>query len=604
MFKDRFKSEIAEISSRAFKSLRPELYKSNPDLYIFDPNLIYARLEVPKSPEMGNYALPLFELAKELKENPVKICRELAEIQNKIASDKHDYFLFEAAGGFNNVRIKTVILAEHTLNAIHIQKSEYGSLARDGAERNNIVIDFSSPNIAKPFGIGHLRSTSLGHALYRILEKLGYNCIGINHLGDWGTQFGKMIVAFRHWGDETELKKDPITYLYDLYVRFHKEEENDSALTDKARAGFKALEEGAEEETEMWNKFKDYSLNAFKKTYDRLGIVFDYYTGESFYNDKMEATIERLNKAGLTEISEGALIVNLQKYDLPDCLLRKADGSTLYATRDITAILYRLATFDFDQALYVVGSAQRDHFRQVFKVIELLEVAEDIPAENRCSHRLKHIEFGWIKFGDAMMSTRRGNIIFLDDVLDKATNLAREKIMEKNPDLKEIEKTSAQIGIGAVLFADMSTRRHKDVNFDWEEVLNFDGESGPYLQYTHARLSSLVRRYGREITASVDYSLLDNREEYRVLDLLYKFPETIDEAGKAYEPFIIVSYLFELATAFNRIYQRKDENGAIDRIIDPENPELSEARMSLVEAVRIVIKEGLYLLGIDAPEEM
>ncbi|MFH2035712.1 MAG: arginine--tRNA ligase [Candidatus Zixiibacteriota bacterium] len=603
MAEDRFKREIAESTAAAFIEKYPELREKYPELPIFNSDMIYERLEKPKNPEMGSYAFPLFDSAKAININPVQFNKDIVEYQNnKVVETDKDYLSYIAVGGFYNVKINSAELAKETLIKVLSEKEKYGS--SDIGKGGNVVIDFSSPNIAKPFGIGHLRSTALGHSLIRITKKLGYHPIGINHLGDWGTQFGKMIVAFNLWGNQFGSDVDPVTGLYNLYVKFHQEEETDPDLTEQARAAFKSLEQGDPEITKLWKQFKDYSMEAFAKTYQRLGVKHDFNTGESFYEDKMEATIERLDKAGLTKISEGAMIVDLEDYNLPPCLLRKADGSTLYATRDITAVLYRWETFNFAQAIYVVGSAQRDHFRQVFKVIELLEEKEGIPVDMRCSHRLHHIEFGWIKFKDQMMSTRKGNIILLDDVLDKAVDLARSKILEKNPDLKEIEKTAAQIGIGAVLFADMSSRRHKDVNFDWNEVLNFDGESGPYLQYTHARLSSLVRKYGKTVESHIDYSLLNSEEEYRVLDLLYKFPSIVEDAGKNYEPYVIVAYLFDLAAGFNKVYQRKDDNNRIVKIVDSENPEQSSARMALVEAVRIVINEGLYLLGINAPEEM
>ena len=603
MSMDKFKSDIATATAAAFEMAFGDIKESGPDLFIFHPEQIYGRLEVPKNPEMGSYALPLFELAKMLKRNPAEINEKLTESQNSFVRGHPEYshLSFIAVGGFNNARIGTETLARETLSSVLDQTCKFGS--SDEGRGKKIVIDFSSPNIAKPFGIGHLRTTAIGNSLYRIFEKLGYKSVGINHLGDWGTQFGKMIVAFRKWGNRNELQDNPVLKLYNLYVKFHQEEEKDPSLSDEARDAFKNLEQGAPDETELWRMFKEYSLTAFKKTYDLLGVHFDHYTGESFYNDKMIPVIERLQKAGLTEISQGALIVELEKFGLPPCILRKADDATLYATRDITGILYRWETFHFEKALYVVGSAQRDHFKQVFKVVELLEEAVEIPVDKRCAHRLEHIEFGWIKFADKMMSTRKGNIIFLDDVLDKAVALARSKILEKNPNLKEIDKTARQIGIGAVLFADMSTRRQKDVNFDWDTVLNFEGETGPYLQYTHARLSSLLRHYGRNVTADIDFALLDRPEEYRVLDLLYKFPGIVSEAAALYEPYLISSYLLELGAAFNKVYQRKDESGRIDKIIC-DNVRLTQARMALVESVRIVIKEGLYLLGIDAPEEM
>ncbi len=488
-----------------------------------------------------------------------------------------------------------------TLETIKSKGTNYGSVTK--AEAKSIVIDYSSPNIAKPFGVGHLRSTALGNSLYRIYKKLGFQPIGINHLGDWGTQFGKMIVAYRKWGNEELLKRDPVQYLYNLYVQFHKEEKENPLLADEAREAFKELEDGDPPSIQLWQQFKDYSMQEFGRIYDMLGVHFDYNTGESFYNDKMDAVIERLKKAGLTEISEGALIVPLAVYGLPPCLLRRADGATLYATRDLAGIFYRASTFKFEKALYVVGTAQREHFKQVFKVVELLEKAENVPPQDRLASRLVHVEFGWIKFDDAVMSTREGNIIFLEEVLDKAVTLAKSKILEKNPDLKELGKTARQIGIGAVIFADLSTRKEKDVNFDWDKVLNFEGETGPYLQYTHARLSSLLRHYGKAIPAEIDFSLLNKPEETRVIEFLYRFPMILEQAAETNEPFIISSYLLELSSAFNKVYQRKDTEGKIDKIVSNDD-NLTGARMLLVSAARTVINEGLYLLGLEAPEEM
>jgi arginyl-tRNA synthetase len=603
MIKDKFKYEIASATVKAFNEAYPDLKRDNPGLTIFDVDAVYDRLEKPRNPEMGNYALPLFELAKEAGLNPVEANNKLAGTQNKLVHESVDlsHLKFSAVGGFNNCRIDTEVLADHVIGRIREQGSAFGS--SDSGHGGNIVIDFSSPNIAKPFGVGHLRTTAIGHSLYRIFEKLGYNSIGVNHLGDWGTQFGKLIVAFRLWGNEADLKTHPVDKLYDLYVKFHREEESDPSLSEQAREAFKDLEEGDEEAATLWNKFREYSIESFKKTYDVLGIDFDYYTGESFYNDKIAPALERLEKAGLTEISQGALVVNLEHFNLPPCLLRKADGATLYATRDLAGILYRWETFHFEKALYVVAASQRDHFQQVFHVIRLLDEAEGRPPEERLFPRLEHVEFGWIKFQDEMMSTRKGNIIRLADVLDKAIFLAQEKIREKNPDLKEMESTSRMIGVGAVLFADLATRRQRDVNFDWDEVLNFEGETGPYLQYTHARLSSLLRRYEGELPHEIDFSLLDSPEEALVLDLLYSFPQIVRETADTYEPSILCSYLLNLGGAFNKMYQRKDARGRIDKIIS-DDEKLTSARIALVEAVRTVIAEGLYLLGIEAPQEM
>ncbi len=601
--KDTLRQTAADITAEAFGLLMADLKTDRPELYIFHPEQLYDKLEIPKDPKMGNYALPLFDLAKILKQNPIALNKQLAERQNLIigAHDNYAHLKFEAVGGFNNTRIRIETLAQFTLRQIGNNAREYGS--SDLGKGKSIVIDFSSPNIAKPFGVGHLRSTAIGNSLYRIHKKLGYTVIGINHLGDWGTQFGKMIVAYRKWGDERLLMADPVRNLYDLYVRFHKEEKENQTLTDEGREAFKALEDGDDAAVALWQKFKDYSLAYFQKVYDRLGVHFDYNTGESFYNDKMNAVIDRLQKAGLTEISEGALIVPLAEFGLPACLLRRADGATLYATRDLAGILYRAESYHFEKALYVVNTGQRDHFKQVFKVIELLEKAEMVPLEKAIAPRLVHVEFGWIKFADAVMSTRVGNIIFLEEVLDKAVSLAKAKILEKNPDLKEIDKIADQIGIGAVIFADLSTRKEKDVNFDWDKVLNFEGETGPYLQYTHARLSSLLRHYAKEKPTEINYTLLAHAEEERVIELLYKFPLVVEEGADSCEPYIIVSYLLELASAFNKVYQRKDNQGRIDKIIS-DNFELTEARMALVRAVRTVMNEGLYLLGLEAPNEM
>ncbi len=602
VYKDELRRKAAEIAVSAARELLGDKVNGAEGLFLLDLNLVYKRLEKPKNPEMGNYALPLFELAKTLKINPVEFNLRLSVSQNSISEKSYGgEFVFSATSGFNNCRVKTARLAEESVGKILKLGSEYGS--SDEGAKKKIVIDYSSPNIAKPFGIGHLRTTAIGHSLYRIFKKLGYKPVGINHLGDWGTQFGKLIVAYRKWGDEHKLKQDPIKYLYELYVRFHKEEETTPALTDEARGAFKELEEGGKEAQELWSKFRADSIEAFKLTYERLGIVFDLYWGEAHYNPEIPKAIERLEKAGLLEESQGALTVNLEKYNLPPCLIRKSDGATLYGTRDVAAVLYRYDKLNFEKALYVVGSAQRDHFQQVFRVIEMLDTAEGRIGDEAIHPRLEHIEFGWIKLNDQMMSTRLGTMIMLKDVLDRAAELAKEKIIEKNPDLKEIDKTAEMIGIGAVLFADLVTRRQRDVNFDWQEVLSFEGETGPYLQYTHARLSSLLRKYGKKIPSEIDYNVLDNPEEAYVIDLLYRFPEVIVDAAKVYEPSIICSYLLELGSAFNKVYQRKDSEGRIDKIISDDEKQ-SAARMALVEGVRVVIKEGLYLLGIDAPEEM
>ena len=584
-----FEQDTAQLLAMAIEQTYPEKIDTICDALKVGraglQDFLLSKLEVPKDRSKGDFAFPAFILAAVLKKKPPVIAGEIGE--------QLDPNRFQIAGPYINRIISASEVAGRILPEIHAEGDGYGNQTVGAGK--NIVIDFSSPNIAKPFGVGHLRSTAIGNSLYRLYEKLGYNCIGINHLGDWGTQFGKMIAAYLKWGDDAELEKDPIKYLYGLYVRFHAEEKQDPSLADEGRAWFKKLEDGDEQATELWQKIKDYSLIEFKRIYDILDVHFDRYTGESFYNDKMDAVIERLTEAGLTEVSQGALIVDLEAYGMNPCLLRRADGATLYATRDLAGILYRHDEYDFYKALYVVGASQREHFQQVFKVIELLG--------EEYADRLVHVDFGWIKFQDKAMKSREGTVIFLEDVIDTATEKAAEIIRDKNPDLPNIEETARIIGIGAVMFADMSVRKHKDVNFSWDEVLNFEGETGPYLQYTHARLSALMRKYGREISANVDFDLYDSPEEKGLLMHLYRFGKVVEAAADKYEPNFIAEYLLELGAVFNRFYQRKDADGRMVRIISGDERETA-ARMLLVSAVRTVLREGLRLMGIQAPEEM
>ena len=584
-FKREIAVEIGRAIRGAYQDKLPEIF----DAFKIDEagfeDFFESKLEIPKDIKLGDYAFPTFVLAKIVREKPPEIAQKIAETLDKQS--------FSVAGPYINCSVSTSRVAQAILPLIFEQGGKYGGSTVGAGKK--IVIDFSSPNIAKPFGVGHLRSTAIGNSLYRIFEKLGFECVGVNHLGDWGTQFGKMILAFIKWGDRTELEKEPVKYLYDLYVRFHREEEENPVLSDEARSWFKRLEDGDSEAVELWNLFKDYSLREFERIYDILGIRFDHYTGESFYNDKMDGVIERLEKAGLTKMSQGALIVDLEEYGMTPCLLRKADGATLYATRDLAGIFYRHEKFDFHKAIYVVGAAQQEHFKQVFKVIELLGEAY--------AERLVHVEFGWIKFADKAMSTRKGTVIFLEDVIETATQKATEIIRKKNPDLPDLEATARMIGLGAIIFADLGVKKHKDVNFSWEEVLNFEGETGPYLQYTHARLSALQRKYGQEVTATVDFRLFQSLEEKALLMHLHRFGNVVEMAAERYEPNFIAEYLLELAAIFNRFYQRKDAQGQLIKIISDNEPETS-ARMLLVAAVREVMKEGLRLMGIEAPVEM
>lgn len=545
---------------------------------------IYDLIELPRDRKMGDLALPCFTLAKQMKKSPqqiaTQICDKLKGIDWKTISHA------VATGPFVNFFYNTPELARHVVSSIQATGASFGS--SEEGNQQKVLIDFSSPNIAKPFGVGHLRSTVIGNALYHIYEKLGYECIGINHLGDWGTQFGKMIVAFREWGSEEMLEEDPVHALFDLYTRFHREAKTRPELDEEARRQFRLLEHGDAEATALWGRFKRYSLAEFNRIYDILGIKFDYFTGESFYNDKMRAVLDVLNEKNLTKVSQEALIVDLEEHDLGACLLKKGDDATLYATRDLAGIFFRHQEFDFARCLYVVGAAQSLHFKQVFKVIEL--IGYDY------ADRLVHVPFGWVRFEDKAMSTREGNIIFLEDVIAKSRDLAKDIILEKNPDIEDVDGTAEAIGVGAVIFAQTSVRRMKDIDFKWDTALSFDGETGPYLQYTHARLCSLNRKYEKPLPDSINYGLLKEDEEKHVLSALMQYPERIRQAAREYEPFVISSYLIDLAQEFNTYYQKH-------RVITDDSA-LSEARITLCNSVRVVLADGLRVLGIVPLERM
>ncbi len=539
-------------------------------------------VEVPPDEKLGDYAFPCFVLSKKLKKAPNQIATDLASRFKPTELIQEIYSI----GPYLNFKVSKTRLAESVLSLIFEQGENYGS--DNTGNDKTILIDFSSPNIAKPFGIGHLRTTVIGNSLYHIFTKLGFKTVRINHLGDWGTQFGKVILAYKMWGDENELIKDPIATLYDLYVRFHREEEKDPKLEEEARLWFKKLEDGDREAKALWEKFRSYSLEEFNRVYRILGIEFDAIAGESFYNDQMEPTIQEIKGKGLAEISQDALVVNLERFGMPPCLLRKKDEATLYATRDIAAAIYRYNTYHFYKSLYVVGTAQKLHFQQLFKVLELMGY--------QWAYDCVHVDFGWIKFKQEMMSTRKGNIILLEDVLNKSIELSRRIIEEKNPELENKEEVAKEVGIGAVIFADLSTRRNKDIDFDWDQALSFDGESAPYVQYTHARLCSLMRKYEKPIGKEVDYRVISTDEEITLIKLLESFPRMIKFAAENYEPSYICTFLIDLCANFNRFYQQH-------RIIT-EEAGLTDARMFLVKAIQSTLKNGLSLLGIEAPERM
>jgi len=604
MPKDKFKEQFAIAAAAAFQKIYSDKYRSIGREQVFNSDFIYENLEKPKDPSMGRFALPVFKFVALLGEKPPQITSKVVDEINRILKSTGNGPVLvdtKAVGPYLNAVPNFMESCKATLQEILNRQVEYGN--SNVGKQLKVLLEYSSPNIAKPFGVGHLRSTAIGNSLRKIFKALGYEAIGINFLGDWGTQFGKMIVAYRKWGSKDTLKGNTVANLLELYVKFHEEAEKDPKLEHEAREAFKLLEDGEKSAVELWEKFKDISQAEFDRIYKILGVEYDWVTSESFLNDRMEAAIKRLEKDKLTKVSKSALIVDLNDPRLPPVLLKKADGATLYATRDIAGLIYRWEKYHFHESIYVVGAAQSDHFKQIFKVMELMEEAEHLPQHESMAGKVRHVEFGWVKFGEKTMSTRRGNIIILEDVIDKTVDLVKEKIKEKNPDLKNINETAQMIGVGAIIFSQISVRRHKDVNFDWVEVLNFEGETGPYLQYTHARLCSLLRNYDGKVSSDIDHKLLDRPEETFVINLLDDFPQAIEDAVRNYDPVYVATHLLKLASAFNKFYQRKDEKGRIDKIIS-DNKELSQARIALVKAVQIVVNKGLHLLGLQAPEEM
>jgi arginyl-tRNA synthetase len=545
-----------------------------------DKKKLTSLLEKPANPDFGDYAIPCFEIAKENKKRPDELAKELLSRfgGNEMIERA------EARGAYLNLFINRSYFTGEVVK--DIAKKGFDRLRKRGKNRT-VVIDYSSPNIAKPFGIGHLRSTVIGNSLKKIFSFLGYCVIGINHIGDWGTQFGKLITAFKRWGDDDSLERDPINYLYELYVQFHRESEKDPSLEDVAREWFNRLEKNDSEATLIWKRFRDLSIDEFRRIYHLLGVEFEHYTGESFYSDMLDGTIELVQASKITEISEDALVVPLD--DMPPAMLRKKDGSTLYLTRDIAAVLYRKESYKFDLALYVVGSPQTLHFRQLFKVLEKMGV--------EWVSQCHHIPFGQIRFEDTSMSTRKGNIIFLEEVMEKAVDLASKIINEKNPHLGNKKEVAEAVGVGSIIFNDLKNTRIKDITFNWDEVLNFNGETGVYLQYTHARISSLLEKFSQRI-GDVNYNgtLKFGEEGYDVAILLNDFEDTILRAAQDFEPSIISRYLLELASAFNTFYNAH-------RVIT-EDEDISRTRALVVFCVQKVLKMGLELLGIKAVEKM
>lgn len=542
---------------------------------------IRGQLAVPPDPTLGDYAFPCFRFAKVLRMAPPKIAEAVAA-----AFDAPETARVEAVNGYLNFFLNRVNFAKGTLENVLVSGEKYGS--SDMGAGKTICLDYSSINIAKRFHIGHLSTTMLGHSLKRIYEHLGYKTVGINHLGDWGTQFGKMICAYKLWGSEEQVEKGGVNELTRLYVKFHAEAEEHPELEDEGRAWFKKIEDGDPEALRIFNWFKELTLRDTARVYDLLGVKFDSYAGESFYNDKMGRVIDELKAKNLLTISDGASIVDLEKYNMPPCLILKKDGATLYATRDIAAALYRHDTYHFDKCLYVVAYQQDLHFRQWFKVLELMgyDWAKDCV----------HVAFGMISYEGQSLSTRKGNIVYLEDLLDQAQEKALKIIEEKSPNLENKAEVARQVGIGAVVYADLSNNRIKDIDFSWDRALNFDGETGPYVQYTHARCCSVLRKAAELNLPDPDYSALQDDEAQDCLRKLGRFPDVIKEAADKYEPSMITRAVTDLAQAYNKFYYEH-------RILD-DDPAVAAARVALTRAMKSVIKTGLYLIGIEAPERM
>lgn len=534
-------------------------------------------IEKPSYASQGDLAFPCFSLAKVKKKSPHHIALQLA---GKIESP-----LFEkvvANGAYVNVFLNKRVVSERVMKTILKQEETYGS--HSFGKRNTVTIDFSSPNIAKPFSMGHLCSTVIGNSLAHIAEKCGYRVIRINHLGDWGTQFGKLIVAYHRWGDESEVRADPIPQLMKLYVKFHEEANEDSSLEEEARQWFKKLEAGNQEAHRLWTWFKEESLQEFTKIYDLLGIHFDCHHGEAFYNDKMNETIDQLAKKGLITQSEGAEVVDLASFNLPPCLIRKSDGATLYATRDLTAAIYRQQKYKFTKALYVVGEEQRLHFQQVFAVLKQMGY--------EWAANMEHIPFGLILKNGKKMSTRKGKVVLLEDVIDEAFQLAKKMIEEKNPTLRNKLEIAKQVGVGAIIFQDLKNERQNNIEFSFKNMFTFTGTTGPYVQYTYARACSVINK------ANVDSfkpAGLNDTYSWDVIKILLEFPPMIKSACIDNDPSKIAKYVLKLAQAFNKYYTHVQILAD-----DDEQPD----RLSLVKSVTIVLKEGLQLLGIQAPKEM
>lgn len=536
-------------------------------------------IEIPPKQEMGDFAFPCFQLAKTLRKAPNMIAVDLKE-----KLDIPEIERVEVMGPYVNFFLNKSIYLEGVVKKVLEDQADYGS--SESGEGKTVIVEYSSPNIAKPFHVGHLFTTVIGNSLSRIFKFQGFHTERINHLGDWGTQFGKLISGYERWVDKEKLQKSPIEELNRIYVKFHEEAEKDPSLDDEARQHFKNLEDGKEYEYNLWKEFRELSLMVFERVYKELGVEFDSYAGESFYGDKMDEVVDILAEKGILTESNGAKVVMLDDYNMPPTIIKKADGATIYATRDLAAAIYRKRTYDFHKNIYVVGTPQALHFKQVFKTLSLagFEWADDCV----------HVGFGLVKFPGKMMSSRKGDVVLLDDLLKEAVVTAEKIIHDKNPNLADKENVARKVGIGAIIFTYLKNSREKDIIFNWDEILSFDGETGPYVQYTYARAKSILRK--NEKPEQADLTLLSTQEEFELSKTLEGFGNAVKVAMEKYEPSVITRYVLQVAKDFNKFYNNCQINSA--------EAELKKARLQLVEATTIVIRNALELLGIETVEEM
>ncbi len=561
---------------------RTDIAKAIAAITDIDEAELSSYIEIPPDRSMGDYAFPCFRLAKAMRKTPPAIAEELrAGITLPSSITKA-----EVKGGYLNFFEDRAGAASATIKRVLAEGENYGH--SDEGSGKNVCVEFSSINIAKPFHIGHLPSTAIGNSLNRIYKALGYNTIAINHLGDWGTQFGKMIVAYKKWGGGKPIEESTVRELVKLYVRFHEEAEKDESLNDEARAWFRKIEQGDSEAVDLWQRMKTLTLKEVGEVYKLLGVEFDSYAGESFYEDKMQAVIDELDAKGLLKTDKGAKIVDLSEYNMPPCIIVKSDGATLYATRDLAAAIYRKKTYDFVKSIYVVAYQQNLHFQQFFKVLELMgyDWVKDCV----------HVNFGMVSMEEGTLSTRHGNVVYLEDVLNASIEKTLEIIKEKSPDLEDKEAAARAVGVGAVVWGILYNSRIKDTSFSWKKMLNFDGETGPYAQYTHARCCSVLRKAGGYDEADIDCTLLSGEAETALVKAIAAFPDTVKAAAEKYEPYLIARAAIEICSRFNKFYYDC-------RIMD-DDMHIRNARLALTDAARICIKNALYLVGLEAPERM